>query len=224
MDIEGFGERLARSFVEQGLLKDVAEFYYLNRDALLSLEGFGDKSVENLLAAIEASKNRPLWRLVTGLGIRGVGAVVSQILTSNFSSLDDLIAADREQLEAIEGLGPHTAQNVVDFFSQERNCRLVAKLKRAGVRMTRLPEEVRGEGGALGGVTFVITGSLPTMSREEATEFIENHGGRVTSSISGSTNYLLAGERPGGTKVKKAAELGVRSISEEGLRRLIEQD
>jgi DNA ligase (NAD+) len=224
MDIEGFGERLAQSFVEQGLVKDVADFYYLDRDDLLSLEGFGGKSVENLLSAIEASKNRPLWRLVTGLGIRGVGAVVSQILARNFATLDDLMAASREQLETIDGLGPHTAQNVVDFFSQERNRLLVEKLKRAGVRMTRLAEEVRGEGGALGGMTFVITGTLPTMSREDATEFIEAHGGRVTSSISGSTDYLLAGERPGGTKVKKATELGVRSISEEGLRQLVEQE
>ena len=150
--------------------------------------------------------------------------MVSQVLTRNFASLDELMAASREQLEDIDGLGPHTAQNVVDFFSQERNRRLVQKLKRAGVRMTRLAEEVRREGGALGGVTFVITGTLPTMSREEATEFIESNGGRVTSSVSGTTDYLLAGERPGGTKVKKAAELGVRSIGEEGLRQLIEQD
>jgi len=224
MDIEGFGTRLAQSFVEQGLLRDVADFYYLKAEHLLDLEGFAEKSVANLLAAIEASKKRPLWRLLTALGIRGVGAVVAQLLTQRFASLDELMAATGEGLEAIEGLGPHTAKNIVDFFAQERNRQLVQKLRRAGVRMTRLPEEAAPQEGPLTGLTFVITGTLPTMSRDKATEFIEAHGGRVTSSVSRNTSYLLVGEGPGGARLNRARQLGVDTIDEQELRRLVESE
>jgi DNA ligase (NAD+) len=168
MDIDGFGERLAQTFVDKGLLKDVADFYYLQRDDLLGLEGFAEKSADNLLAAIAASKERPLWRLITGLGIRGVGAVVAQTLSSNFASVDELMGSNEERLEAIAGLGPHTAGNLVDFFSQERNRRLVERLRRAGVGMSRLAEEEAPPEGPLSGLSFVITGTLPSMSREAA--------------------------------------------------------
>jgi DNA ligase (NAD+) len=220
MDIEGFGERLAQSFVEKGLLRDVADFYYLEADDLLGLEGFAEKSAANLLQAIEDSKERPLWRVVTGLGVRGVGATVAQLLTRHFVSLDELMYASQEDLEGVEGLGPHTSRNIVDFFSKEQNRRVIEKLRRAGVGMTRLPEEAAVEEGPLSGFTFVITGTLPTMSRDAATEFIEAQGGRVTSSISRSTSYLLTGDRPGGTKVRRAEDLGVPTIDEEGLRAL----
>ncbi len=222
MDIEGFGERLAGAFVAKGLLKDVADFYYLRREDLLELEGFAEKSADNLLAAIEASKERPLWRLVTGLGIRGVGAVVAQLLTREFASIDELMRAKEERLEAVEGLGPHTARSIVDFFSRDRHRRLVEKLRRAGVRMSRLPDEEAPRAGPLTGMTFVITGTLPTMSREAATECIESRGGRVTSSVSRNTSYLLVGDLPGATKVNRAEELGVRTISEEELLGLAE--
>ena len=223
MDIEGFGERLAHTFVVIGLLKDVADFYYLQRDDLLGLEGFAEKSADNLLAAIAASKERPLWRLIAGLGIRGVGAVVSQALSRDFASLDELMGASEERLEAIGGLGPHTAGNVVDFFSQERNRRLVEKLRQAGVGMSRLAEEEAPPEGPLSGLTFVITGTLPSMSREAAGELIECHGGRVTSGVSRNTSYLLVGQQPGETKVRRATELGVRSMIEEELLRLVER-
>ena len=222
MDIEGFGERLAGAFVEKGVLEDVADFYYLTRDDLVDLEGFADKSADNLLAAIEASKERPLWRLVTGLGIRGVGAVVAQLLTREFASIDELMSAKEDRLEAVAGLGPHTARNIVDFFSQERNRGLVEKLQRAGVRMSRLPEEEAPQEGPLSGLIFVITGTLPTMSRAAATEYIESRGGRVTSSVSRNTSHLLVGDSPGAAKVKKAEELGVPRISEEELLQLSE--
>ncbi len=221
MDIEGFGERLAQTFVERGLLGDVADFYSLKRDGLVGLEGFAEKSADNLLAAIEASKDRPLWRLVTGLGIRGVGAVVAQLLTRHFASLEELMAASEQDLQGIEGLGPHTARSIVDFFSQERNRRLIDKLREAGVRMTRLAEEGAREEGPLTGLTFVITGTLPTVSREAATEWIESQGGRVAASMSGNTSYLLVGDRPGSMKVRRAKELGVASISEGELRELV---
>jgi DNA ligase (NAD+) len=222
MDIEGFGEGLARTFVEKGLLRDVADFYYLRPEDVLAMEGFAEKSVENLQQAIEESKERPLWRLITGLGIRGVGATVAQLLSRRLASLQDLMEASEEQLEAVEGLGPHTSRNIVDFFGQERNQHVIEKLRKAGIRMTRLPDEAAVEGGPLSGLTFVITGTLPTLSRDEATQFIEERGGRVTSSVSRNTSFLLIGDSPGGTKVRRAQELGVPSIDEEGLRALVE--
>ncbi len=221
MDIEGFGERLAETFVEKGLLGDVADFYFLERDELVGLEGFAEKSADNLLAAIEASKDRALWRLVTALGIRGVGSVVAQLLTRHFSSLEELMAASEEELQGIQGLGPHTARSIVQFFSQERNRRLIDKLREAGIRTTRLAEEGGRQEGPLRALTFVITGTLPTLSREAAGEWIESQGGRVISSVSGNTSYLLVGDRPGSSKVRRAGELGVPSISEGELQELV---
>jgi DNA ligase (NAD+) len=221
MDIEGFGERLAQTFVEKGLVGDVADFYFLERDELVGLEGFAEKSAENLLEAIEASKDRPLWRLVTGLGIRGVGSVVAQLLTRHFASLEELMAAGEEELQGMEGLGPHTARNIVQFFSQERNRRLIEKLRQAGVRTTRREEEESRQEGPLTGSTFVITGTLPTMSREDATEWIESLGGRVVSSVSGNTDHLLVGDQPGSSKVRRAEELGVPTVTEEELQELV---
>ncbi len=214
MDIEGFGSRAAEQFVREGLLKDVADFYYLRREDILPLEGFAEKSSDNLLAAIGASKDRSLWRLITALGIRFVGSTVAQLLTEHYSSLDELMAATQEELEAIEGLGPHTAGSIVEWFGRERHRNLIEKLRRAGVRMEER-EEVREEIPlTLAGLTFVITGALPSMSRAEAKALIERHGGRVTGSVSGRTNYLLVGEAPGGTKYNKARELGVSMIGE----------
>jgi len=221
MDIDGFGSRQAESFVEQGLLKDVADFYYLKADDILNLEGFAEKSTQNLLEAIEASKRRPLWRLITALGIKHVGSTVAELLVKHFASLDELMAASEERLMSIPGLGPETAHSIVRYFSDKRNRQVIEKLRRAGVNMKRLPEEVAAVEGPLSGLTFVITGTLPTMSREEATRFIEEHGGKVTGSVSRNTDYLLAGADPGGTKYSRAQELGIPMIDEEGLRRII---
>ncbi len=214
MDIEGFGSRAAEQFVKEGLLKDVADFYYLQREDILPLEGFAEKSSDNLVVAIEASKDRPLWRLFTALGIRFVGSTVAQLLTEHYSSVDELMAATQEELEAIEGLGPSTAGSIVEWFGRGRHRELIEKLRRAGVRM-----EERGEVGeeipqTLAGLAFVITGTLPSMSRDEAKALIERYGGKVTGSVSGRTDYLLVGEAPGGTKYNKARELGVPVIEE----------
>lgn len=222
MDIEGFGSRLAEQFVQEGLLKDVADFYYLKRDDLLSLEGFAEKSTDNLLAAIEASKDRPLWRLITALGIRYVGSVVAQLLTEHYSSIDELMAATQEELEAIPGLGPHIAGSIVEWFSRERHRELIEKLRRAGVKMEEKKEVVEEIPQPLAGLTFVITGTLPSMSRDEAKALIERHGGKVTDSVSRKTDYLVVGEAPGGTKYNKARELGVPMIGEAELLRMIE--
>jgi DNA ligase (NAD+) len=215
---------MAGQFVKEGLLKDVADFYYLRREDILPLEGFAEKSTDNLLAAIEASKDRPLWRLVTALGIRFVGSTVAQLLTEHYSSIDELMTATQEELEAIEGLGPNTAGSIVEWFGRERHRALIEKLRRAGVRMEEKRGEVREEiPQALVGLTFVITGTLPSLSRDEATALIERHGGKVTGSVSSRTDYLLVGEAPGGTKYNKARELGVSMIEEEELLGMIER-
>lgn len=231
MDIEGFGSRMAEQFVKEGLLKDVADFYYLRREDILSLEGFAEKSTDNLLAAIETSKDRPLWRLITALGIRFVVSVVAQLLTEHYSSIDELMAATQEELQTIPGLGPNTAGSIVEWFGRERHRALIEKLRRAGVR----PVLSRSEGmeekqgvveeipQTLAGLTFVITGTLPSLSRDQATALIERHGGKVTGSVSSNTDYLLVGEDPGGTKYNKARELGVPMIREAELLGMIEK-
>jgi len=221
MDIEGLGERQARLFVELELLHDVADLYTLKAEDLLGREGYGEKRVSNLLAAIDASRDRPLARLVNALGIRHVGTTVAQTLVRHYPSIEALAAATAEDLQAIEGLGPRIAASVVEFFASDANRRVIAKLRAAGVRLVEEPpaEKVRPE--PLAGLTFVITGTLPTLSRNEATALIAAHGGKVTGSVSQRTDYLLVGAKPGGTKFNKAQELGVPTIDEAGLRALI---
>ncbi|MGB9593049.1 MAG: NAD-dependent DNA ligase LigA, partial [Anaerolineae bacterium] len=222
MDIVGFGSRLAEQFVEAGLLHDVADFYYLTKEQILGLEGFADKSAENLLAAIEASKNRPLQRLLTALGIRHVGSVVAGILADHFGSIDALMAATEEELQQVPGLGPYTARAVVEFFASPSNRAVIEKLRRAGVRLADVRAEAPAGPQPLAGKTFVITGTLPTMSREEATEYIRAHGGKVTDSVSAKTDYLVVGASPGGTKYNRAVQLGIPMIDEAALRRMAE--
>jgi len=240
MDVEGLGGRTAQLLVEHNLAQDAADLYYLKREGLLQLEGFAEKSIHNLLAAIEASKDRPLAQIVAALGIRGVGGTVAQLLAQHYRSVDELAAASQEELETIEGMGPHTARAIVEWFARTRNQEFIGKLRQVSVRLEQ--EAVRPQAttsdrkrplrshgrpvaqslaepveGPLAGLTFVITGTLPAMSREEATHFIERHRGRVTGSVSRKTDYLVAGESPGGTKYRKAQQLGVPIIDEAGL-------
>jgi DNA ligase (NAD+) len=219
MDIEGFGIRQAELFVELGFLSDVADIYYLTAEQLLPLEGFAEKKVANLLAAIEASKERGPARLLAALGIQGVGGTVAQTLMDHYRSLAALAAAPREELEQIPGIGPKLADSVGDWFGRETNRRVVEKLRVAGVRTEAQVVETATPQ-PLAGLTFVITGTLPTMSREQATEFIQAHGGRVTGSVSGKTDYVLAGERAG-SKLAKAEKLGVPVLDEAALRRKV---
>jgi len=223
MDVEGLGERTAQLLVERELLRDAADLYGLKREDLLPLEGFAEKSTDNLLAAIETSQERPLAQVIVALGIRGVGSAVAQLLAQRYRSLDELAAASREDLEGIEGLGPHTAGAIVEWFARPRNQEFVEKLRQAGVQLEQEPPAAPAEG-LLTGLTFVITGTLPTMNREEATRLIERHGGRVTGSVSRKTDYLLAGEVPGGTKYRKAQQLEVPVIDEARLLEMIGQD
>jgi DNA ligase (NAD+) len=221
MDIEGFGIRQAELFVELSFLHDVADIYYLKAEQLLPLEGFGEKKVTNLLAAIEASKDRPPARLLTALGIHGIGVTVAQILMDQFHSLDALASASAEKMEQVPGIGPKLAQSVADWFTHRPNRQVIEKLKAAGVRTEAEAVEPVGPQ-PLAGLTFVITGTLPTMSREQAKAAIEAAGGRVTGSVSGKTDYLLAGERAG-SKLAKAEKLGVTVIDEAALRQMADK-
>jgi DNA ligase (NAD+) len=220
MDIEGFGIRIGEQLIREGLIQDVADIYALHqfRDRLLGLEGFAEKKVDNLLAAIETSKAQPLERVVTALGIQGVGGVVARTLVTAFPSMDKLAAASAEALESVEGIGPHIAQGVVDWFGRPRHQEVIEKLRGAGLHM-QAEAAVQGAQ-PLTGMTFVITGTLPTMSRDQAKALIEAQGGKVTGSISSKTDYLLLGENPGG-KLAKAQSLGTKIIGEEELRELL---
>jgi len=219
MDIEGFGVKVAEQLIQEGFIQDVGDIYSLHerRDQLLGLEGFAEKKVDNLLSAIEASKAQPLERVVTALGIQGVGGVVARTLVAAFPSMDGLAGAGVEALEGVEGVGPHIAQSVLDWFGRPRHQQVVDKLRRAGLRMQA--EVPTGAPQPLAGLTFVITGTLPTMSRDQAQAFIEARGGKVTGSVSQKTDYLLLGENPG-SKLAKAESLGTKLISEEELRGL----
>ena len=229
MGVEGLGERTAQLLVEHNLVQDAADLYYLKREDVLELEGFAEKSTDNLLAAIEASKDRPLAQVIAALGIRGVGGTVAQLLvqySSERRSLDRLAAASREELEGVAGLGPHTAGAIVEWFACPRNQEFVEKLRRAGVKLEQetpqlWPVSDRATG-PLAGLTFVITGTL-SRPRQEVAEAIEQHGGKVTGSVSRKTSYLVVGEAPGGAKYRKAQQLGVPIVDEAQLLRMISQ-
>ena len=218
MDIEGLGIKIALQLVEGELVEDVGDIYQLSKEDLLSLEGFADKKTEKLLSAIDTSKSQPLNRVINALGIRGVGETVAADFANHFQSLEALSKAKPAVLEAMEGIGPNIASGVVDWFAQPRNRKLLSKLKKAGV----WPEAEQVEPGpqTLSGRTFVLTGTLPTMQRSEAKALIVAAGGKVTGSVSGKTDYLVAGEKAG-SKLTKAQDLGVEVIDEAELQRLL---
>jgi DNA ligase (NAD+) len=223
MNVENLGTKTAEMLVERGLIHDVADLYLLTADDLLPLEGFQEKKVDNLLAGIQGSKESPFSHLLAALGIRGVGVTVAEVLATQFGSLDALAQAGRDELEAVEGIGPHTASAVIEWFSSAHNQALIDKLRRVGLKM--VAERPSGEPGAdlpLTGLTFVITGTLPTLSRNEAKAFIERHGGKVTGSVSRKTDYLVVGENPG-SKATKAADLRIPILDEPALRALAER-
>ena len=218
MDIQGLGERVSQQLVEAGLVQDVGDLYFLTKDRLLQLDGFADKRAEALLSSIEGSKERPFWRVLVGLGIRRVGTVVAQALAEHFGPMNKLSHASEEDIEEVPGLGPYTAASVREWFSRPRNRALIEKLKRAGVRLGEEAAEA-GRPGPLEGLTFVITGRLAGLSREQARSLIAEAGGRTTESVSSRTDYVVAGEEPG-SKLDRARSLGVAIISEEELLRL----
>ncbi len=222
MDIEGMGIRLAQQFVQEGLLEDIGDLYALTLDDLLKLEGFAEKKAENLLQSLENTRERPLARLINALGIHGVGEVVAGVLAQRYADLDALAQADLSALERVEGIGPTIAAAIVDWFHSPRNQRVLEKLRRAGIWPESEPVEPGEAPGVLQDMRFVISGTLPSLTRQEAKTLIEKHGGKVSGSISGRTDYLLVGEAPG-SKQQRARELGVEEIDEQGLRALIDR-
>ncbi len=215
MDIENLGEKLVNVLVEKGLVKDFADLYFLKREDLLNLERMGEKSVSNLLKAIEESKNRPFHRVLYALGIRHVGIGGAQILAHHFPSIDDLAKASFEKLSQISGVGPIIAESIKNFFADKNNLVLINKLKKAGVNLAEEKKEK-----ILAGKTFVITGTLKNFTRDEAHELIISLGGNVSTSVSKKTDYLICGEEPG-SKLAKAQTLGVKVITEEEFLKMV---
>jgi len=227
LDINGLGIKIVEKLIETGAVKDVADIYYLKRADILEAVTKKDRKTEkeppgkiadNLLAAIAESRRQPLSRLLTALGVRGVGEVSAGDLSRAFPSLDLLAKAGEEQLQTISGIGPNIAAAIVDWFSRERNQKVLEKLKAAGVWPVGAASAAPADG-PLSGLTFVVTGTLPTLSRDGVKEFIESHGGKVTDSVSKNTSYLVLGEAPG-SKLQKAQALGVKIIGEEELMKL----
>lgn len=221
MDIEGFGIKIGNQLVSEGLLHDIADIYLLTREQLLQLDGFAEKKVDNLLAAISASKQQPFARFLTALGIRYVGSTVARLVVAAFPSVELLEQATPEQLEAVDGIGPRIAESIGQWFSRPANRALIEKFRQAGVTLqANVAASAAGQLQPLAGLTFVITGTLPTWSRDQAKTFIEQHGGKVTGSVSKKTNYLLVGENAG-SKLTKAQALGIPSLDEPGLKSLV---
>jgi DNA ligase (NAD+) len=228
MDINGMGIKIVEKLIDTGAVKDVADLYLLKREDILKAVTKADrktkneppgKIADNLLTAIEASRSQPLNRLITALGIHGVGEVSARDLAVHFPSLDLLAVATVDDLLTINGVGPNIAAGIVDWFQRDRNRAVLAKLKAAGVWPVGVGNRPQVSSGPLSGMTFVVTGTLPTLSRDGVKEFIEQNGGKVTDSVSKKTSYLVLGEAPG-SKHEKALSLGVPVIDEEGLRRL----
>ncbi len=219
MDIRGIGERLSATLFEKGLVSDPADLYYLKARQLAGLEGLGGKSAENIINAIQGSRDRPLSRVIFALGIRHVGGQTAELLADEFGILERLAGASREELEAIQSIGPRIADSIIAFFKNETNRRIIKRLKGAGVKTHQ--EKAAAEL-PLKGLEFVITGRLETMSREAVQERIRELGGTAKSSLTGKTTYLVVGTEPG-SKLAKAEKMGIRQIGEDELRRFLEE-
>jgi len=220
MDIDGVGEKLCAALFEAGLVKDVADLYYLTQEQLLGLERMADKSVSNVLSSIERSKSRPLARLIFALGILHVGEEMAQLLASRFTSLDALASAPQEELLAIPSVGPKIAESIVAFFRQEGNRCIIEKLGKAGVKLEEEEAPAKPAELPLAGQEFVLTGKLEAFSRQEAEARIKELGGAVGSSVTRKTTYVVAGADPG-SKRDKAISLGITLLTEEELARMI---
>lgn len=221
MDIDGMGESIITLFLKEGLIKDVSDIYYLKKEQIVPLERMGEKSADNLIKAIEKSKSNDLWRLINGLGIRFVGVKGAKILASNFSSLDEIMNADVERLQQLEEFGSIMSESVVKFFREEQNLAVIKKLKEAGVNTEAGEDKSEGIPQLFEGMKIVLTGTLPTLKRNQAKEIIELRGGKATSSVSKSTTFVLAGEEAG-SKLTKANDLGIKVIDEEMFLKLSE--
>ena len=218
MDIEGLGEMLVNQLVDKGLIKSFSDIYHLDMDALVNLERMGKKSSLNLLNAIEKSKERGLARVLFGIGIRYVGIKAAKVLASHFHTMDKLMKATYEELESIKEIGPVMAESIVNFFKEKENIRVINELKRCGVKMESTIKVAKET--PMAGKTFVLTGSLKDFTREEAKEKIELLGGKVLSSVSKKTDFVVVGENPG-SKYDKAKNLGIKMIDEEQFKKML---
>jgi DNA ligase (NAD+) len=217
MDIEGLGYQTVTAMIERGFLTDFGDVYSLTREQLAELEGFGEKSIDNLMSAIEKSRSRDLGNVIAALGIPMVGSTVAQLLAREVRSLEKLEEMSAEELEAIEGIGPIMAQSIASFFAEPRNREIIQKLRDGGVDPVPPPEAKEGP---LTGKAFVLTGSLENFSRSEAQVAIEDRGGKVVSSVSKKTDYVVVGENPG-SKYDKAVQLGIEILDEPALKKLL---
>jgi DNA ligase (NAD+) len=218
MNIDGLGDKIVDQLVDKGLVKDVADLYALKEDQVAALDRMAEKSAQNLLAEIEGSKKNSLARLIYALGMRFVGERTGQLLAEHFSSLEELAAAKEEQLVAVPEVGPKVAAAIAEFFSEAANRQLIKKLHKAGVHPTAEKREVKSD--KLAGKSFVFTGGLANRSREEAGELVQQHGGKVSGSVSKKTDYVVVGSDPG-SKYDKAKELGVTVLTEAEFEKLL---
>ncbi|MBZ5602701.1 MAG: NAD-dependent DNA ligase LigA [Acidobacteriia bacterium] len=214
MDIDGMGDALVNQLVDQGLVRNVADIYQLTTELLIDLERMGQKSAEKLIANIDASRKQPLPRILNGLGIPFVGERTAQFLADEFGDLDKIAAADEDELQRAEEVGPKVAKSIRRFFHESHNKSLIERLRHEGFTFTY--ERKKRDGGPLAGMTFVLTGTLPTLSRDEAKAKIEAAGGKVAGSVSRKTHYVVAGDEAG-SKLDKAKELGIKVIDEAAL-------
>src|SRR6202035_4728650 len=218
MNIDGLGEKIVDQLIEQRLVSDVADLYSLKLDKLVALDRFAEKSAQNLLNEIEASKKNSLARLIYALGIRMIGERTGQLLAAHFSSLDELAAATEEQLLEVGEVGPKVAASIAEFFSESANQRIIKKLDKVGVRPTTEKRVVKSQ--RFAGKSFVFTGGLANRSREAAAEIVQQHGGKISSSVSKKTDYVVVGTDPG-SKFDKAKELGVPVLTESDFEKLV---
>jgi DNA ligase (NAD+) len=219
LDIDGLGEKIASQLIEAGLIEDVADIYAITRDQLLELDGFAEKKADKLLASIEASKSRPLDRLIAALGIPHVGSVAAEALAAHFGSIDKFMPATEDELTEIEGIGPTIAAAIVEWTQRKDHRELVARLKKAGLNTQAAKAAVDRSGGKFSGKTFVITGTL-SRPREEIADLIKSAGGKVTDSVSKKTDYVVVGEAAG-SKLSKAQQLGVKTLNEAEFEQLL---
>jgi DNA ligase (NAD+) len=221
MDIEGLGEAVVDQLVEKGFINDIADLYSLlkHSDELVKLERWGEKSVQNLLEAIEKSKEKPFHRVLYALGIRHIGAGVAQLVAEHYHSITELQNASFEDLRSIYEVGPKIAESIVRFFKDRRSVEILNRLRKAGVSLEATSGEVKAKG-ILAGKTFVLTGTLPSMTREDAKALIEESGGKVSSAVSAKTDYVVVGEEPG-SKYKKAQALRIKILDEEEFKKLV---